>query len=60
MMSSIYLTFYSILQKSKKFFTMPTFFKVDESLEGSKENMPTANTKMVKRNSGALNTLDTS
>ena len=59
-MSSIYLTFYPNLQKSKKFFTIPKFWKVDESFEESKEKMPAANTKMVKRNSGALNTLDTS
>ena len=60
MMFSTYLTFYPILQKSKKFFTMPMFWKVDESFEGGKENMSPKNTKMVKRNSGALNTLDTS
>ena len=40
----------------KKFFTMPKFWKTDENSLGNEESQPS----LVKRNSGALNTLDTS
>ena len=50
------ITKFNLSAFQKKFFTIPKFWKTDENGLGNEESQPS----LVKRNSGALNTLDTS